>query len=236
MPNIYDGIGGEGLVEEVNYALDLRGGLKADGKRGGEQTIEGAIKATNMIKVDGDNFYSYKEDYITKFMNSEANVRRDFNGNIVYYADREPISSYEKYFRWTPSVYSNQSDRYANCYTTKNKVDTILENSITSLSTFRIGVKNEDYHNGSIAICKNYYLDDNVIGIGNFSMTDIKNSLGYYISSPITLSSSDIFSNENLYNDSTRGMIYKISFAIRDSSPDEILSDGVALFFNDTYL
>lgn len=232
MPNIYDGIGGEKLVEEVNNALDLRGGLQSDGNRGGEQIINGAIKATNMLEADGKNFYSYKEDYITKFINSEANIRRDVYGNIIYYADREPVSSYSKYFFWMPSkVYSSGGSKYVNCIVSKIQVDDLLKNSITSLSTFRIGIKNKNYLPNFIQLYRNYYNSSNQVT--NIQITNnIKNSLNYYVSSPITISP-DIFSDEN-YDSITNS--YKVSFSASSAIPDEFLKDGVALFFNDVYL
>ena len=88
MPNIYDGISGEKLVEEVNSALDLRG---KDGVLGQEQTVESSITFKDDIIIykkladsSGNIYYAYPEDYINKIINSDINVTRDKEGNIVF--------------------------------------------------------------------------------------------------------------------------------------------------------
>ena len=88
MPNIYDGISGEKLVEEVNNAIDLRG---KGGVLGQEQTVESPVIFKDNIMVYkeltdgfGNIYYAYSKDYIKEILNSDINVTRDKEGDVVF--------------------------------------------------------------------------------------------------------------------------------------------------------
>lgn len=95
MPNIYNGISGEELIAEVNNSLDLRGGLNADGSRGGEQIINGTLKDES-----GKIYYPYQRDYLKDILNSDMIIKRDSEGKIVYKTDSAWSS-------WSYPSYSN---------------------------------------------------------------------------------------------------------------------------------